>query len=111
MSGEEQERWILEVIDEGGYSFKELLEYVSRHGVGASALVKSLKSFSEQGLLAVKVLLDDESMTQLPTVAQERAIDNLPDIVAQESKSRSAHYLELTRKGTSVLAESGTAPE
>ena len=98
------ERWVLDAVAEGGYSFKELWEYMAFHGIKQDELTEALKSVSRSELIEVYLLLDDDSTRLLSPIESARALLTMSDIVVRESRSRSAHYLAITKKGKKVLA-------
>ncbi|MFZ4747833.1 MAG: hypothetical protein ACOYLK_13210 [Sphingomonas sp.] len=105
MTKDELKTWLLDTISEGGYSFKEISEYVARHGVNIDDLSSALRSIFDARFIDVELRQANDDCVSLDAIEGGQCLANMSLIIAEESDSRSAHYLKITSDGRAALDE------
>ncbi|MEK7856025.1 MAG: hypothetical protein AAB288_08045 [Acidobacteriota bacterium] len=104
MKLEDLKRWIVDTISEGGYSFKELYEYILSHDIRTDDFLSAIREASEANLIVVYVSTPhSEDKISLDQSNQKETIDNYVSLRELESKIGSRHYFDLTREGLEYL--------
>ena len=98
---------VLDVVGEGGYSFRELSDTIRRYSEQDVPLGEVLGSLLQARLIYVYVVDPDGLVRDLTGEEALNSVREVDAIIAQEIRSRVSHYVAVTSDGKKALSDAG----
>ena len=106
MNDKELELWILDTIEEGGYSFQELSDYISRSEIKSDILSSILNKIILKNFINIyEYSYKTHKMKEISIKNQKIILSKFNEILKETGDQK--YHFQITKSGISYLRENG----